>query len=91
MISLACVQQPFFLSNYRYRAAQNSATCRAIPITGGSSGLSQKGFRGTVHATIEEEIFYPACHDAVEEDLAHQEVERDSANALIAEIAKGNG
>ncbi len=26
----------------------------------------------TVHATIEEEIFYPACKEAVEDDLEHE-------------------
>jgi hypothetical protein len=45
----------------------------------------------TVHATIEEEIFYPACQEAVEEDLAHEAyVEHDGAKVLIAEIAQGN-
>jgi len=42
----------------------------------------------TVHATIEEEIFYPACKDAVEDDLEHEAyVEHDGAKVLIAEIA----
>jgi hypothetical protein len=42
----------------------------------------------TVHATIEEEIFYPACKDAVEEDLsAEAYVEHDGAKVLIAELA----
>ena len=42
----------------------------------------------TVHATIEEEIFYPACKDAVEADLEHEAyVEHDGAKVLIAEIA----
>jgi hemerythrin superfamily protein len=41
----------------------------------------------TVHATIEEEIFYPACKDAVEEDLnAEAYVEHDGAKVLIAEL-----
>lgn len=45
----------------------------------------------TVHATIEEEIFYPACKDAVEDDLEHEAyVEHDGAKVLIAEIAQGN-
>jgi hemerythrin superfamily protein len=45
----------------------------------------------TVHATIEEEIFYPACEEAVEEDLGHQAyVEHDGAKVLIAEIAQSN-
>jgi hypothetical protein len=44
-----------------------------------------------VHSTIEEEIFYPACKDAVDEDLADEAyVEHDGAKVLIAEIAAGN-
>ena len=44
----------------------------------------------TVHATIEEEIFYPACEGKVEDDLLKEAtVEHDSAKLLIAEIAKG--
>lgn len=43
-----------------------------------------------VHATIEEEIFYPACKDAVDEDLGNEAyVEHDGAKVLIAEIAQG--
>src|SRR5262249_994972 len=42
----------------------------------------------TVHTIIEEEIFYPACKEAIEEDLAHEAyVEHDGAKVLIAEIA----
>jgi hemerythrin HHE cation binding domain-containing protein len=42
----------------------------------------------SVHATIEEEIFYPACRDAVDDDLgAEAYVEHDSAKVLIAELA----
>jgi hemerythrin superfamily protein len=41
----------------------------------------------TVHAMIEEEIFYPACKDAVDEDLnAEAYVEHDGAKVLIAEL-----
>jgi hemerythrin superfamily protein len=42
----------------------------------------------TVHATIEEEIFYPAARDAVDEEslLNEAEVEHQSANDLIAQI-----
>jgi hemerythrin superfamily protein len=42
----------------------------------------------TVHATIEEEIFYPAFLEATEDkDLHHEaEVEHDGAKKLIAEI-----
>jgi Hemerythrin HHE cation binding domain len=42
----------------------------------------------SVHATIEEEIFYPACKDVVEEDLSNEAyVEHDGAKVLIAELA----
>ena len=41
----------------------------------------------TVHSMIEEEIFYPACEGAVEEDgLKEAYVEHDAAKLLIAEI-----
>ena len=44
----------------------------------------------TVHATIEEEIFYPACEGKVEEDLLKEAyVEHDGAKVLIAEIEAG--
>ena len=44
----------------------------------------------SVHATIEEEIFYPACEGQVEEDLLKEAyVEHDSAKLLIAEIMAG--
>ena len=40
-----------------------------------------------VHTIIEEEIFYPACKGAVEEDLIDEAyVEHDGAKVLIAEI-----
>lgn len=40
-----------------------------------------------VHAQIEEEIFYPAVKDAVEEEIHHEAyVEHDGAKVLIAEI-----
>lgn len=43
-----------------------------------------------VHATIEEEIFYPEIKDAVEEDLLDEaQVEHDGAKMLIAEIMAG--
>ena len=45
----------------------------------------------TVHATIEEEIFYPACKGKVEEDLLNVGfVEHDGAKVLIAEIEAGS-
>jgi hypothetical protein len=41
----------------------------------------------TVHAMIEEEIFYPACAGEVEDDLRLESyVEHDSAKVLIAEL-----
>ena len=44
----------------------------------------------TVHATIEEEIFYPACEGKIEEDLLNEAyVEHDGAKVLIAEIEAG--
>ena len=46
----------------------------------------------TIHAMIEEEIFYPACEGKVEEDLLKESyVEHDAAKLLIAEIASGAG
>ncbi|MEN3973698.1 hemerythrin domain-containing protein [Emcibacter sp. SYSU 3D8] len=45
----------------------------------------------TIHAMIEEEIFYPACKGQVEEDLLGESyVEHDGAKVLIAEIEAGN-
>ena len=44
----------------------------------------------SVHAQIEEEIFYPACDGKVEEDLLKESyVEHDGAKVLIAEIIGG--
>jgi len=44
----------------------------------------------TVHATIEEEIFYPACEGKIEEDLLKEAyVEHDGAKLMIAEIEAG--
>ena len=46
----------------------------------------------SVHATIEEEIFYPACEGKVDEDLLKESyVEHDAAKVMIAEIASGRG
>src|ERR1044071_7030495 len=46
----------------------------------------------TVHAMIEEEIFYPACEGKVEEDLLKESyVEHDAAKVMIAEISSGKG
>lgn len=44
----------------------------------------------TVHAKIEEEIFYPACEGKVEDDLLKEGyVEHDAAKLMIAEIEAG--
>ena len=46
----------------------------------------------TVHAQIEEEIFYPACEGKVDEDLLKESfVEHDGAKVLISEIESGSG
>lgn len=40
-----------------------------------------------IHATIEEEIFYPACKGKVEDDLMNESyVEHDGAKVMIAEL-----
>jgi len=46
----------------------------------------------TVHATVEEEIFYPAVREAIDDDdlLDEAEVEHASAKQLIAEIQAMN-
>ena len=44
----------------------------------------------SVHAQIEEEIFYPACEGKIEEELLKEAyVEHDGAKVLIGEIMKG--
>ena len=44
-----------------------------------------------VHAQIEEEIFYPAVKEAIDEELyTEAHVEHDGAKVLIAEILNGN-
>jgi len=44
----------------------------------------------SVHAEIEEEIFYPACEGKVDADLLKESyVEHDGAKVLIAEIMNG--
>jgi len=44
----------------------------------------------TIHAQIEEEIFYPACEGKVDEDLLKEGyVEHDAAKVMIAEIEAG--
>ena len=46
----------------------------------------------TVHAQIEEEIFYPAAYEAIDDDdlLDEAEVEHASAKELIAQIQAGS-
>lgn len=45
----------------------------------------------TIHAKIEEDIFYPACQGEIDEDLWHEAfVEHDAAKVLIREIEKGS-
>jgi hemerythrin superfamily protein len=44
----------------------------------------------SVHAQIEEEIFYPACEGKVDEELLKEAyVEHDGAKVLIAQIMEG--
>lgn len=45
-----------------------------------------------VHATLEEEIFYPACREAeVDDDLLDEaQVEHDGAKVMIAELMEGS-
>jgi hypothetical protein len=46
----------------------------------------------SIHAVIEEEIFYPACEGKVDADLLKESyVEHDAAKILIAEISAGEG
>ena len=46
----------------------------------------------SVHAMIEEEIFYPACEGKIEEDLLKEAyVEHDGAKVLIAQLLEGDG
>jgi hypothetical protein len=45
----------------------------------------------TIHAMIEEELFYPACRGAVEDDMVDEAyVEHDGAKVLIAELTAGS-
>ena len=45
-----------------------------------------------IHATVEEEIFYPACKEQIEEEdvLDESYVEHDGAKVLIAELLDGD-
>jgi hypothetical protein len=45
----------------------------------------------TIHTLIEEEILYPVCKDAVEEDMLDEAyVEHDGAKMMIAELEAGS-
>ena len=46
----------------------------------------------TVHATIEEEIFYPACseHGVEEDNLEEAQVEHDTVKLLVRELVNGS-
>lgn len=45
----------------------------------------------SIHTTIEEEFFYPACKAHVEEDLLDEAyVEHDGAKVLLAELMEGS-
>jgi hypothetical protein len=45
----------------------------------------------SVHATIEEEILYPACRGQIEDDMVDEAyVEHDGAKVLIAELMQGS-
>ncbi|AQR75223.1 hemerythrin domain-containing protein [Sphingomonas sp. LM7] len=67
----------------KFEAARNAATKRKL--------ATQICLELTVHAKIEEEIFYPACEGKIEEDLLKEAyVEHDSAKVLIAEIEAGS-
>ena len=45
----------------------------------------------TIHAQLEEEIFYPACREHVDDPLLDEaQVEHDTAKILITEIAMGS-
>jgi hypothetical protein len=66
----------------QFEAAKGTAKKRALAI--------QICTELTAHATIEEEIFYPACKGNVEDDLLNEGyVEHDGAKVLIAEIEAG--
>ncbi|QPQ54284.1 hemerythrin domain-containing protein [Allosphingosinicella flava] len=66
----------------KFEAASGAAAKRKI--------AAQICLELTVHAQIEEEIFYPACEGKVEEDLIKEAyVEHDAAKVLIAEIEAG--
>lgn len=44
----------------------------------------------TIHAMLEEQVFYPACKGKIEDDMLKEAfVEHDSAKMLIAEIEAG--
>lgn len=46
----------------------------------------------TIHTTVEEEIFYPACQDRIQDEdiLGESYVEHDGAKVLMAELMDGD-
>lgn len=45
----------------------------------------------TIHAMVEEQVFYPAIREAVDDDMMDEaQVEHDSANALILSLYQGS-
>ncbi|HYE79265.1 MAG TPA: hemerythrin domain-containing protein, partial [bacterium] len=46
-----------------------------------------------IHAMLEEQLFYPACRDAIEDEelLNRAQVEHDSAKLLIGDLMSGRG
>jgi hemerythrin superfamily protein len=70
--------------NYRKLAESDGASDE-------KSGLAEQICQElTVHAQIEEEIFYPALRDAIDDELLldEAEVEHSSAKELIAQISE---
>jgi hypothetical protein len=98
------VSPPLVLSHGRYQTGRDCASQGRPPHGRGSvravrrrgDGKKQKialqiCLELTVHAKIEEEIFYPACEGKIEEDLLKEAyVEHDGAKVLIAEIEAGS-
>lgn len=67
----------------KFEAAKGAASKKAL--------AQQICIELSVHATIEEEIFYPACKGKVENDLMNESyVEHDGAKVMIAELAAGS-
>lgn len=66
----------------KYEKAKGSAQKASI--------AKQIAMELSIHTTIEEEIFYPACHGHVEDDLLNEAyVEHDGAKVMVAELLAG--